>query len=102
MGSGPPGAHHAGRTRAGGVRTRALRKQPTKRLTWAEQREWDGMEAAILAAEERLATCQAAAHDPTIATRADELAARWRAVHDAQTAVDRLFARWAELDAKRA
>ena len=74
---------------------------PAKRLTWAEQREWDGMEAAILAAEERLATCQAAAHDPAIATRADELAARWRAVHDAQQAVDQLFARWSELDSKR-
>ena len=46
--------------------------------------------------------CQAAAHDPAIATRADELAARWRDVQEAQDAVDRLFARWAELDAKRA
>ena len=30
-----------------------------------------------------------------------ELAARWRAVHAAQEAVDRLYARWAELDAKQ-
>jgi ATP-binding cassette subfamily F protein uup len=60
------------------------------------------MEAAILAAEERLAVCQTAAHDPAIATRADELAARWRDVQEAQQAVDQLFARWAELDAKRA
>ena len=74
---------------------------PAKRLSWAEQREWEGMEAAILAAEDALAACQSAAHDPAVATRADELAARWRAVHDAQTAVDRLYARWAELDAKR-
>jgi ATP-binding cassette subfamily F protein uup len=72
-----------------------------KKLSWAEQREWEGMEAAILAAEERVATCQDAAHDPAVATRADELAARWQAVHDAQSEVDRLYARWAELDAKR-
>ncbi|HSQ00834.1 MAG TPA: ABC-F family ATP-binding cassette domain-containing protein [Candidatus Dormibacteraeota bacterium] len=81
--------------------TAAPKPAPVKRLSWAEQREWEGMEAAILAAEEALAACQSAAHDPAVATRADELAARWRAAHDAQTAVDRLYARWAELDAKR-
>jgi ABC transport system ATP-binding/permease protein len=84
------------------VSTPAAAKAPGKRLTWAEQREWDGMEAAILAAEAHLAACQAAAADPAIATRADALAARWRDVHEAQTAVDKLFARWAALDAKRA
>ena len=72
-----------------------------KKLGYLEQREWDGMEPAILAAEEALAACRAAAEDPAVATRADELAARWRAVHEAQEAVDRLYARWAELDAKR-
>ena len=79
----------------------APKPAPAKRLGYLEQREWDGMEAAILAAEDALATCQAAAHDPAVATRADELAARWRAVHEAQEAVDRLYARWAELDAKQ-
>ncbi len=79
----------------------AAAKAPTKRLTWSEQREWDGIEAAIVAAEETLARCQAAAHDPAIATRADELAARWRDVQVAQDAVNQLFARWAELDEKR-
>ncbi len=79
----------------------AAPKAAAKRLSWAEQREWEGMEAAILAAEQRLADCQAAAHDPAIATRADELAARWRDVHAAQEAVEALFARWAELEGKR-
>ncbi len=53
-------------------------KPLAKRLSWAEQREWDGIEAAILAGEETVARCQAAANDPAIATRADELAARCR------------------------
>jgi len=79
----------------------APKPAPAKKLSWAEQREWEGMEAAILAAEARVAACQDAAHDPAVATRADELAARWQAVHDAQADVDRLYARWAELDAKR-
>ena len=77
-------------------------KAATKRLTWAEQREWDAIEAAIVAAEETLARCHEAAHDPAVATRADELAARCRALQDAHEEVDRLYARWAELDAKRA
>jgi ATP-binding cassette subfamily F protein uup len=77
-------------------------KRRAKKLSYAEQREWDGMEAAILAAEQTLADREAASHDPAIATRADELAARCRALEDAQQAVDRLYERWAELDAKRA
>ena len=77
-------------------------KTATKRLTWAEQREWDAIEAAIVAAEETLARCHEAAHDPAVATRAEELAARCRALQDAHEEVDRLYARWAELDAKRA
>ncbi len=72
-----------------------------KRLGYTEQRELDGMEAAIVAAEEALARCQAAANDPAIATRADELAARCEELTCAQEAVDALYARWAELDAKR-
>src|SRR5207245_3745863 len=55
-------------------------KAQAKRLTWAEQREWEGMEAAIVAAEAALTRCHEAAHDPAIATRADELVARCRAL----------------------
>ena len=76
-------------------------KPPAKRLSWKEQREWEGMEGSILAAEERLAHCRDAAHDPTIATDAVELATRYRDVEEAQATIDGLYARWAELDAKR-
>jgi ABC transport system ATP-binding/permease protein len=73
----------------------------TRRLSYAEQREWDGMEAAILEAEARLAACQAAATDPAVASLADELAARCAALQAAQETTDRLYARWAQLEAKR-
>ncbi len=76
-------------------------KVQPKKLTWAEQREWDGMEATILAAEETLARCETAAHDPAIAARAEELATRCHELQQAHDAVDRLYTRWAELDAKR-
>jgi ATP-binding cassette subfamily F protein uup len=72
------------------------------RLTWAEQREWDGMEEAILAAEDSAARCQAAVDDPAIATDAVGLARRYDELRVAREAVDALYTRWAELDAKRA
>jgi ATP-binding cassette subfamily F protein uup len=76
--------------------------RPTaKRLSYMEQREWDGMEAAILAAEAAREACETATHDPAVATDAAALAERYRALEDATIAVDRLYARWAELDAKR-
>ena len=80
---------------------RAAAKSASRSLTWAEQREWEGMEAAILAAESIVADRDAAAIDPTIASNAAELAARCHALDDAQHAVERLYTRWAELEAKR-
>jgi ATP-binding cassette subfamily F protein uup len=78
-------------------------KAPTRgRFTWTEQREWEGMEAAILAAEESATRCHEAAHDPAVATDAAELARRCEELRVAQEAVDALYTRWAELDAKRA
>jgi ATP-binding cassette subfamily F protein uup len=79
----------------------AAAKSASRSLTWAEQREWEGMEAAILDAESIVAGREAAATDPTIASNAAELAARCRALDDAQLAVERLYARWAELEVKR-
>ena len=73
----------------------------TKRLSYLEQREWEGMEAAILAAEAARDAHESATHDPAVATDAAVLAERYRALEDATAAVDRLYARWAELDAKR-
>ncbi len=83
-------------------RPMAVAKSPAKKLSWAEQREWERMEAAILVAEETVARCEAASNDPVIATRADELAARCGELEEARRAVDRLYARWEELEAKRA
>ncbi len=71
-----------------------------KRLSYMEQREWDQMEERILAAEAELERCQAAAADPAVASQADEVALRYRALQEAQEQVDQLYARWAELEAK--
>ena len=76
-------------------------KSAPRKLPYLEQREWDGMEAAIAVAEADVETRNAAAHDPAISRDAAELARRLAALAAAQTEVERLYARWAELEAKR-
>ncbi len=72
-----------------------------KKLGYLEQREWEEMEARILAAEERLSEATSRAHDPAVVTDAGEVARRYRELDEAQSEVERLYARWAELDGKR-
>jgi ATP-binding cassette subfamily F protein uup len=69
-----------------------------KKLSYRDQQELDQMETAILAAEEKLAKCQAAVER---ATGHVALAESCRAMEEAQHAVERLYARWQELEEKR-
>ncbi|HEX4952145.1 MAG TPA: ABC-F family ATP-binding cassette domain-containing protein [Thermoanaerobaculia bacterium] len=73
----------------------------TKKLSWAEQKEWERIEEDVLAAEQRLSLAQGALEDPAVATDAAALAERLGAVEAARAEVDRLYARWAELEEKR-
>ena len=79
-------------------------KAPPKRkgLSYREQQEWEKIEEQILKAEEIAAACRTAANDPAIASSAGTLQERYAALHTAQADVERLYARWAELDEKRA
>jgi len=72
----------------------------SKRLTYLEQREWKGMEESVLAAEARVAEAKVHAEDPSIATDSAALQERLQALEEAQQQVDRLYERWAELEAK--
>jgi len=72
-----------------------------KKLSYVEQREWDGMEETVLAAEARLGAARARAEDPSIASDARALETRLAELASAQDEADRLYARWAELEAKR-
>jgi ATP-binding cassette subfamily F protein uup len=58
------------------------------------------MEGRILEAETQLAVCEEAAADPAVATDHEAVQRRLTALAEAQGAVDRLYARWAELEAK--
>jgi ATP-binding cassette subfamily F protein uup len=71
-----------------------------KKLSFKEQQEWDGMEAAILAAEEAVAARQAEVERSATAGHA-ALAEACHALEEAQHTVERLYARWQELEARR-
>ncbi len=59
------------------------------------------MEQAILAAESTAEACRRAAEDPAIVSDPAALQARYAALESARAEVERLYARWAELEAKQ-
>jgi ATP-binding cassette subfamily F protein uup len=73
-----------------------------KGLSYREQKEWDTIEQKIAKAEAAVAACQAAANDPAIVADAEALRTRYAALETAQAVVEQLYARWAELEEKRA
>ena len=77
----------------------ALGGRPRK-LGYLEQREWDEMEARILEAETRLEACHQAVADPAVAADHVAVQARLGGLALAQAEVDRLYARWAQLEAR--
>ena len=83
---------------SGGRGGRRATTEKAKRLSYLEQREFDAMEANVLAAEERLEEAKRRAEDPSIAADAAALQTRYTELHAAQAEVDRLYGRWAELE----
>ena len=87
----------AGRKKAATAQT----KSKGKKLSYAEQREWDGMEQAVLEVEDRLETARRRVADPAIATDPEALQKRFAELAAVQEEADALYARWAELEGKR-
>ena len=83
-----------------GAKPRPEAPPARKKLTFKEQREYDGMEAAILEAEQARDAASAALEDPSVATDGVELSSRLEAFQAAEAEVERLYARWEELAAK--
>ena len=90
----------ASKSRAGGDAAAAGGAGGKKRLGYIEQREYDAIEAAIAAAEAALATTVAESQQPDNASDGTKLVALLDLAAQRQAEVDRLYARWAELDAK--
>ncbi|HEY8143984.1 MAG TPA: ATP-binding cassette domain-containing protein [Kofleriaceae bacterium] len=84
------------------ARPRPREKRPTdgpRKATWKERQELAGMEQAILAAEERVAELEAALSDPLVfKERGAEVPGLIADLERARADVERLFARWHELE----
>ncbi|HEY2588831.1 MAG TPA: ABC-F family ATP-binding cassette domain-containing protein [Tepidisphaeraceae bacterium] len=71
-----------------------------KRLTWNEQRELEGMEEKILAAEEDLHAQQRRMENPAVLADHVKLREVCTKVDEAQKLVQSLYERWQELEAR--
>jgi ATP-binding cassette subfamily F protein uup len=72
-----------------------------KRLTWNEQRELERMESAILDAEANVEALQARVSDPQVLADHVKSHEAFDQLAEAQHEVERLYARWGELDARK-
>jgi ATP-binding cassette subfamily F protein uup len=80
----------------------ALNSQRPRKLSFKEQREFDGMEAAILAAETRVQELERTLNDPQFhATRSREARGLIAELETAKTEVTRLYERWEELSSRQ-
>jgi ATP-binding cassette subfamily F protein uup len=71
-----------------------------KKLSYNDQREYDGIEAAIAKAEAAAAKADERMNDPALQTNHVAFRAACDASAAAHTEVARLYARWEELEAK--
>ncbi|HEU0142061.1 MAG TPA: ABC-F family ATP-binding cassette domain-containing protein [Bryobacteraceae bacterium] len=72
-----------------------------KRLSYIESREWEAMEERILQAEALIEAAKTEMQQSAAAGEAARLQAAYENMEASQREVDRLYARWAELEAKR-
>jgi ATP-binding cassette subfamily F protein uup len=71
-----------------------------RRLTFSEQREFDGLEARIMQAEESVVQAAARLEDPALASSHARMTEACRALERAQTEVTALYERWQQLEHK--
>jgi ATP-binding cassette subfamily F protein uup len=72
-----------------------------KKLSYIEAREMEGMEGRILEAEQQLEALRARLQAPDVVSDGARLAQTYEQMQAAEALVDELYARWAELEAKR-
>ena len=78
-------------------------KKTPKKLSYAEQRELDSMEEKIASAEEKVSSLETAFCDPELfAKRPKEVPEMQAALERAKEVLEQLYARWEELENKKA
>jgi len=74
---------------------------PKKKLSYLEAREFAAMETRIVEAEQELSVLRATLEDPGIVSDAARLQVTCAQLDETQKKVDKLYARWAELEQKQ-
>ena len=72
-----------------------------KKLSYLEAREWSTIEERVAEADEQLNKLRDRLEDPAVATDPRQLQLALADIETAQLALDTLYARWAELEAKQ-
>jgi ATP-binding cassette subfamily F protein uup len=72
-----------------------------KKLSYLEGREFTAMEEKIVEAEQELRNLHMALEDPAVMSDAPRLLVTCAQIEEVQRTVDKLYARWAELDKKQ-
>jgi ATP-binding cassette subfamily F protein uup len=73
----------------------------SKKLSFRDQQEYDTIEKRVLAAEAALEQCRAKTENPKIVSNHVQLQEAYDALKTAEQEVERLYTRWAELEAKQ-
>ena len=73
--------------------------QAKRKRSYKEEQEWLGIEAKILSAEEAARLLEAEIHAPESLKRGAEIPAKLAALEAKKQEIERLYARWAELEA---
>ncbi len=76
------------------------KKPSPKKLTYKEQKEYDGIETQIIEVEATLEAWKKKAEDPDIVSQHTELQQAYFHLHEAEKKIQQLYARWSELEAK--
>ncbi len=79
-------------------KTPAAASTPRRKLSYHDQRDWDTIEARIAQAEAILAALRAEQNSPQVASNHARLVELEAEITAAQAGVDRLYARWGELE----
>lgn len=74
------------------------KKFKPKRMSYKDKREWEQMENKILVAEDALSEWKSKVEDPSVASSPDDLKEAFAKMSEAQSLVDQLYERWAELE----
>ena len=82
-------------------RPEAYPAAPRKKLAYLEAREWERMEQRILEAEQSLEAARAAMQAPEVVSDGLALQQRYAEMQAAEAEVEKLYARWAELEGKK-